>query len=269
MIFWHAPSRQRRELTVYKFPKLINPKAKISEKAVLKEPVRLGEVALDQCVIGKWTYIGGNTRVGSKTKIGAYCSIGQGVKIAPADHPMSYLSTHPFQYDKKLFNGVPGYDFPKKKPRLRRRETKIGNDVWIGADAIIISGVTIGTGAVIGASAVVTKDVEPYTVVAGVPAKPIKRRFPDDICERLLKTEWWIWDPSSFADVAWDNPEQGVSEIEAQVEQLLEAKRQSLMGKEGDPDHDLLADDQSGAAGPDAVERPESKKTSWFKTLIS
>lgn len=212
-------------MTEYKYPELINPRAKISPKAVLKEPVRLGEVDVEQCVIGSWTYIGGNSRIGSKTTIGAYCSIGQGVRIAPTHHPMKYLSTHPFQYDVKLFKSVPGYNFDQKMKRLPRKATIIGNDVWIGADATIMAGVKIGTGSVIGASAVVTKDVEPYTIVAGVPAKPIKRRFSDDVIERLLATEWWRWKPSDFDGIAWDQGEDAISDLEAKVGELRAAKR--------------------------------------------
>ncbi len=69
----------------------------------------------------------------------------------------------------------------------------IGNDVWIGYEAVILSGVTIGDGAIIGARAVVTKDVPPYTIVGGVPARPIRRRFPDEAVEALLALKWWNW----------------------------------------------------------------------------
>ena len=70
----------------------------------------------------------------------------------------------------------------------------IGNDVWIGYEALIMSGVTIGDGAIIGARAVVTKDVPPYTIVAGVPAKPIRRRFNDEVIETLQSAQWWNWE---------------------------------------------------------------------------
>ena len=69
----------------------------------------------------------------------------------------------------------------------------IGNDVWIGFEAVILSGVTIGDGAIIGTRAVVTKDVPPYTIVGGVPAKPIRKRFSDDVISQLLKIQWWNW----------------------------------------------------------------------------
>ena len=75
----------------------------------------------------------------------------------------------------------------------KKGDIVIGNDVWIGYEAVIMAGVTIGDGAVIGARAVVTKDVPPYTIVGGVPAKPIRRRFPEDVISDLLKIRWWDW----------------------------------------------------------------------------
>jgi len=79
-------------------------------------------------------------------------------------------------------------------------DINIGNDVWIGYEAVILAGVTVGDGAVIGTRAVVTKDVPPYTVVGGVPAKPIKRRFSDDRIEQLLKMRWWDWSEEKIAE---------------------------------------------------------------------
>ena len=75
----------------------------------------------------------------------------------------------------------------------RADRVTVGHDVWIGHGALIMPGVTVGTGAVVGAGAVVTKDVEPYTIVVGVPAKPLRRRFPEDVAEALLRIAWWDW----------------------------------------------------------------------------
>lgn len=127
-----------------------------------------------------------------KLKIGKYCSIACGAKFIfnSANHTLSSLSTYPFP----LFFEEWGLD---KKDVTKSWDNKgdivIGNDVWIGYEAIILSGVTIGDGAIIGARAVVTKDVPPYTIVGGVPAKAIKKRFSEDTISRLLDIKWWDW----------------------------------------------------------------------------
>lgn len=203
-----------------KFPQLINADANISEKVILEGPVRIGAARVESCAIGKWTYIGGGSRVGSHTKIGAYCSIGQNVVIAPAVHPMEYVSTHPFQYDVKLFAGIPGYGKVRNSGRVRKPATTIGNDVWISQGATIIAGITIGSGAVIGAAAVVTKDVAPYSKVAGVPARVIGERFDDTVAARFLATEWWLWDPVELEGVQWSLGEKALPDLEARVSEL-------------------------------------------------
>ncbi len=125
--------------------------------------------------IDKYTYINNNSNV-MCAQIGKYCSIGYGVDIGMFEHPTDMVSTSPKLYDE--FNCI------KNIP-------VIGNDVWIGSKAIILQGVKIGTGAIIGAGAVVTKDVPPYAIVVGVPAKIIKYRFDSEIIDKLLCTKWW------------------------------------------------------------------------------
>lgn len=127
-----------------------------------------------------------------KLIIGNYCSIACGAKflLNSANHTQQSFSVYPFPifYD----------EWGLKKEDItcawdNRGDIVIGNDVWIGYEAVIMSGVTIGDGAIIGARAVVTKDVAPYTVVGGVPAKEIKKRFPKEIVEKLLRLKWWDW----------------------------------------------------------------------------
>ncbi len=141
--------------------------------------------------IGKWSY--GNLKVlsrkgGASLKIGSFCSFSTEVKIfLGGEHRTDWVTTYPFNYlweSAKEFTGHPA----------TKGDVVIGNDVWIGHAAIVLSGVTIGDGAVIGARAVVTKDVPPYGIVAGNPAKLIKKRFEDDIIQRLLKISWWNWE---------------------------------------------------------------------------
>lgn len=127
-----------------------------------------------------------------KLIIGKFCSIACGAKFLfnSANHSMASLSTYPFP----LFFEEWGLD---KRNVTESWDNKgniiIGNDVWIGFEALILAGVSIGDGAIIGSRAVVTKDVPPYTIAAGVPARPIRKRFDDDTISNLIKIKWWNW----------------------------------------------------------------------------
>lgn len=120
-------------------------------------------------------------------RIGSFCSIANNVVIGGSMHPMEWVSMSPVFYM--------GKDSVKMKYSEHDRDpqivTTIGHDVWIGSRAIIKQGISIGTGAVVGMGSVVTKDVEPYAVVAGCPAKTIKMRFEKEIVDSLLASEWW------------------------------------------------------------------------------
>lgn len=124
--------------------------------------------------------------------IGKFCSIACGAKFIfnSANHTMKSLSTYPFP----LF--FEEWDLDKKDVADswdNKGDIVIGNDVWIGYEAVIMSGVTIGDGAIIGTRAVVTKDVQPYTIVGGIPAKQIRKRYSDETIDTLLKIQWWNW----------------------------------------------------------------------------
>ncbi len=135
---------------------------------------------------------------GDKLIIGKFCSIACGAKFlfTSANHKMSSLSTYPFP----IFYEEWGLDVKDIRNAWDNKgNIVIGNDVWIGYEAVIMSGVTIGDGAIIGTRAVVTKDVPPYTVVGGVPAKPIRKRFDDATIDRLVKLRWWDWEHDKIA----------------------------------------------------------------------
>jgi acetyltransferase-like isoleucine patch superfamily enzyme len=138
--------------------------------------------------IGKYTIINAYTRIDAHTKsIGRYCSISHNVKIGLGSHPLNFASTNSFCYDTKYkFVDTLKYDSLREKG-----STIIGNDVLISANAIILAGVTIGDGAVIAAGAIVTKDVAPYSIVGGNPAKIIKYRFSEKIISKLVELKWW------------------------------------------------------------------------------
>ncbi len=127
-----------------------------------------------------------------KLIIGKFCSIACKAKFLfnSANHTLSSLSTYPFplffeEWGLEKKNVAESWD--------NKGDIIIGNDVWIGFEAVILAGVTIGDGAIIGTHAVVTKDVPPYTIVGGIPAKPIKKRFDEDTISALLRIKWWDW----------------------------------------------------------------------------
>lgn len=136
--------------------------------------------------IGDFTYTGLNTTI-KHADIGKFSSVSWNVSVVGGgSHDMNHVTTHPF-YQMKSF-GIATCDIKYDWERV-----KIGNDVWIGAHVCVLPGITIGNGAVIGANSVVTKDVPPYAVVAGNPAKLLKYRFDENIIEILNKEQWWNW----------------------------------------------------------------------------
>lgn len=135
---------------------------------------------------------------GDRLIIGKFCSIACGAKFLfnSANHSLTSLSTYPFP----IFFEEWGLERAQvTRAWDHKGDIVIGNDVWIGYEAVILAGVTIGDGAIIGTRAVVTKDVPPYTVVGGVPAKPIRKRFPDDTIAALIALRWWDWPEERIA----------------------------------------------------------------------
>ena len=125
-------------------------------------------------------------------RIGRFCSIASHVWINPGNHPMHRVTQHHMTYRRAMF-GFGDTDDAEFFQWRRDHLVTIGHDVWIGHAAVIMPGITIGDGAVIGSQAVVTKDVAPYTIVGGVPAKPIRERFSRDVAAQLQAIAWWDW----------------------------------------------------------------------------
>ncbi|MBR3369567.1 MAG: chloramphenicol acetyltransferase [Rhodobacteraceae bacterium] len=159
--------------------------------------------------LGAWTEIGAGSALSNMTMgdysycargcdianadIGKFVNIAANVRIGPTDHPMDRASLHHFLYRSNLYWEDEAPDAAFFKARAARR-VRIGHDVWIGHGAIIRPDVSIGNGAVVGAGAVVTRDVAPYTIVVGVPAEKLRRRFPKQVARRLDALGWWDWD---------------------------------------------------------------------------
>lgn len=146
-------------------------------------------VSLMNSSLGKYTYISDDSRV-RDSNIGAFCSIGRNVKIGLGFHPINYLSTSPFLY-RRNFLGIKGLSDEDLFLTEDYKSTDIGNDVWIGDNVVIFGGCKINDGVVIGAGSIVTKDLEPYGIYVGVPAKLIKKREPLSLGIIEGEASWW------------------------------------------------------------------------------
>ena len=145
---------------------------------------------IDGVTIGQYSYTGANTTLKSAT-VGTFCSLSWNISATGNYHDCLKLTAHPIAQ-------LVSFGFVDESEEHDKRIIHIGNDVWIGANACIMPGVTVGDGAVIGAGAIVTKDVPPFAVVAGNPAKVIKYRFSDEQITALLKVRWWDWSEKLF-----------------------------------------------------------------------
>ena len=158
--------------------------------------------------LGPWTAIGANCSIVESSfgdysycagdvaiiysQVGKFCSFASHVRLNPGNHPMDRVTQHHMTYRKRSY-GFADEDDAEFFDWRRAHKVSVGHDVWIGHGAILLPGVSVGTGAVVAAGAVVSKDVAPYTIVAGVPARPIRPRFPADVAAQLQRIAWWNW----------------------------------------------------------------------------
>lgn len=157
--------------------------------------------------------------------IGRFCSIASGTRfiMGSANHRISSISTYPFN----VFGGAWTEGTPPHLSQLPfKGDTVVGNDVWIGRESVILPGVRIGDGAIVAACSVVTRDVEPYTVAGGNPARPIKKRFGGELISLLLELRWWDMEPEALADFLPVLCGSDLVSAEREIRRILETRRQ-------------------------------------------
>ena len=146
------------------------------------------DCSLRSSSVGRHTYFAPGCSV-QFADIGRFCSFGSNCVVGTGMHPTDRVSTHPDFYSQFRHVGT----FHQDPGVVEHAPVTIGHDVWVGRNAIISDGIKIGVGAIVGAGAVVTKNVEPYMIVGGIPAKPIRCRFTPEVVDQLLSTSWWNW----------------------------------------------------------------------------
>ncbi|MDZ5698182.1 DapH/DapD/GlmU-related protein [Chelativorans sp. M5D2P16] len=169
----------------------IHPTAELKSCRLGRYTAVAERVILREVSLGDFSYFERHAE-GIYAEIGKFCSIAANTRINALEHPLERVTTHKVSYRPNEYFRYLGVD-TGFRARRRERRVVIGNDVWIGHGAVVMPGVHVGDGAVVGANAVVTRDVAPYEIVAGVPARLVRQRFAPKLAERLQALRWWDW----------------------------------------------------------------------------
>jgi hypothetical protein len=220
----------------------------------MMETTKPGEPRIDPTArvkdtsLGRWTAIGARTLIQETVfgdfsyaseecdiiyaDVGKFCSIASHVRINPGNHPLGRAALHHFTYRSRSYDLHPDDDHEFFDWR-RAHKVVLGNDVWIGHGAVVLPGVKIGTGAAVGAGAVVAKDVLPFTIVAGVPAKTIRRRVSPEVEKALMRISWWDWPHEKLAETLEDfrklNSDEFAAKYDPEKERLAHAAYWEIM----------------------------------------
>ena len=151
-----------------------------------------------ESTVEDYTYAAGEVQI-IYSHIGKFCSIARSAAINPGNHPQWRVTQHHSTY-RRISYDFHSVDDEKFFQWRKDNSVEIGHDVWIGHAAIILPGVKVGTGSIIGSGAVVTKDIPPYSIAVGIPAKVVKKRFDDKTIEKIMRTEWWNWDRAKIEE---------------------------------------------------------------------
>lgn len=204
-----------------------------ASRLLVEPPVRvLGRLLIrSDTRVGCFTEFGQNVEV-QAADIGRYCEIGNNSTVGATGHPMTWMGVSAFQYKLATWGWHPAAaDSEVIDPEAGGRQSFrsigpdrawIGNDVWLGAGVVVLRGVTIGDGCIVAANAVVTRDLPPYTICGGLPAKVIRKRLPDEVRDELVDLQWWQYSPNDLAGIPFDDPAAAVAALRPRVEAGME-----------------------------------------------